>query len=524
MSLVLSALILFAGPVRAQIASTVPVRSLYSLGHELRRAGKIAEAKDAFMRLLAEEPGSGGALEGLSLTCLSRGEYEEALGYAWRWEKSNSSNPYVVNLERRALEGLHRHEEALDVERRVAELSPCDVRARRSVDSDMRERRPGLFPRGRVYKSLGPEGLETGRPQRIVYEGRSGEVRGRARLRQGLFATAGVEVSQEAQRNDTGGFSYYDILERVYWAGLESRPDDDLFFYGEYGQSILSDNKGSGVGRLDFSRARLGAEWHHPLVQTRVRAERAPRFLRGFGTNTYFVILRETSVRADAAAEALGLQWLARAGLSDLSEGTTLKTWGLSATKEFGNELLVPNYSHGQSEFYGATPAGRLGYVMTDRLGLRWRHLVDDAYRLSSSYGYTWHRDGNRLHDFSGEATGWLPWLRDLCGSRPLSATYRFDSLDYTGPADGYRSTDRETHTLGAYWRQGWRRGTWTTVGYEHSFVRDFFRGHYEGRAVVGELEAYRAGSLSVSAEGRVGNSTVRDESYSAGLRGRWSF
>lgn len=519
MSFALAASLALAVTSLAQTASP----SLYELGHEQRRAGKIVQAKETFQQLLTEKPDSGGALEGLALTCLSLGEYDDALGYARRWEKSNSSSAYVVNLERRALNGLHRHEEALDAGRRVVALNPCDVRTQRSVDSDMRERRPGVFPRGRMYKSIGPEGLETSRPQRIVYEGRSGEVHARARLRPGLFATAGVDVTQEAQRNDTGGFTYYDILEQVYWTGLESRPSDDLFFSGEYGQSFLSDNKGSGVGLMQFSRTRLGAQWHHPLVQTSLRAERAPRFLRGSGTSTYFVILRESSLRADIAAEALGMQWLARGGVSDISEGTTLKNWGLTGIKEFGSELLVPNYSHGQTEFYGAAPDGRLRYVMTDRLGLRWRRLVEDSYRLSSSYGYTWHRDGNRLHDFSGEASAWLPWLHDFCGSRPLSAAYRFDSEDYAVPADGYRSTDRESHTLGGYWRQGWSRGAWTTLGYEHSFVRDS-RGHYEGRALLAELEAYRAGRLSLSAEGRVGNSTVRDESYSAGLRGRWSF
>lgn len=523
MTIVLVALLAFSASARAQTASTAPATSLYTLGFEQRGAGKTAQAKETFLRLLAESPDSGGALEGLSLSCLSLRQYEEALGYAKRWGTTNSSSAYVASLERRALEGLHRHEEALEVGRRVVVLDPCDIRTQRSVDSGMRERRPGVFPRGRFYKSIGPEGLETGRPQRIVYEGRSAEVRGRARLRSGLFATAGVEVSQEAQRNDTGGFSYYDILEQVYWAGLEARPNDDHFYSGEYGQSILSDNKGTGVGRQSFSRARLSAEWHHPLVQTRLRAERAPRFLRGSGTSTYFVILRETSLRADAAADALGMQWAARAGISDISEGTTLKSWGLAATKEFGSEMIVPSYSHGQTEFYGAAPDGRLRYVMTDRLGLRWRRLVEDSYRLSASYGYTWHLDGNRLHDFSGEATAWVPWLHDCCGSRPLFASYRFDSEDYRGPADGYRSTDREAHTLGAYWRQGWCHGAWTTLGYEHSFIRDT-RGHYEGRTWLAEVEAYRAGNLSLSAEGRVANSTVRDESYSAGLRGRWSF
>lgn len=496
--------------------------SLYDQGLEQRRAGRLAEAKATFSRLLAEKPGSGGALEGLTITCLSAREYEEALGYARKWEETNSSSAYVATLERRALDGLHRHEEALEAARRAVRLDPCDVRTQRSVDSDMRERRPGLFPRGKIYKSIGPEGLETGNPQRIVYEGRSGEVRSRFRLRPGLFGTAAVEVSQQAQRNDTGGFTYFDILEQVYWGGLEARPTEDLYYYGEYGQSVLSDNKGAGVGRLNFSRARLGAQWHGSSARLKLSAEREPRFLRGTGASTYFAIVRETSLRGDAEVDALGATWRGSAGIADVSEGTTLKTWSLSALKEFGDELIVPSYSHGQQDFYGAAPDGRLRYVMTDRLGVRWRRLVDDSYRLSASYGYTWYRDGNRLHDFSGEALAWLPWFKDFCDSRPFYAAYRFDSEDYLVPGDGYRSTDREAHTLGVYARAG-RRGAWGTVGYEHSFVRDT-RGHYEGRSWLAELEAYRRGDLSVSAQGRVGNSTVRDESYSAGLRGRWSF
>ena len=160
---------------------------------------------------------------------------------------------------------------------------------------------------------------------------------------------------------------------------------------------------------------------------------------------------------------------------------------------------------------------------MTDRLGVRWRRLIDDVYRLSSSYGYTFYRDGNHQNDFGAEATAWLPWFKDRCGSRPFYATYRFAMESYGHPSNLYRSTDRHSHTFGAYWRQGWGEGSWTMLGVEHVFFHDS-RGGYEGNALVAEMEAYRRGNLSLVGDARVGTSTIRDQSYSAGLSGRYSF
>lgn len=524
MILALASVLALACAARAQTASTSPPSSSYDLGHAQRRAGRSAEAKETFLRLLQDDPSSGGALEGLTLSCLSRHEYDEALGYARRWDQKKPDSAYVLGLEERALRGLRREEEALDIGRRIVTLDPCDARLQRRVDDGMRERRAGVFSSFRLYKSAGPEGLETSNPQRIVYEGRSGSVRARQALRPNLDLVGGIEASQEAQRNDTGGFAYYDIFEETTWGGLEGRPNGELSWGAEYGQSLMHDIRGAGVGRATFSRAKLKAAWRGDRFEARVRAERAPSYLRGAGASRFFVLLRESSMRADVEGSALGLDWLGRAGASSFSEGTTLKTWGLSATKEYASELAAAAYSHGQTEFFGAAPDGRLRYVMTDRLGARWRRLVEDSYRLSASYGYSWHRDGNRLHEFSAEAAAWLPWLKDGCGLRPLKVAYRRDSMDYAVSAEGYRSTDNEADTLGGYWRQGWRHGLWTTLGYEYAFNRDNSRGHYESRAWLGEIEAYRSGALSLSAEGRVGASTVRDESYSAGGRARWSF
>jgi hypothetical protein len=504
----------------ASPASAEP--SLYEQGDSLRRAGKPAEAKAKFLEMLAKDPESGGALEGLTLSCLALREYDDALSYAWRWQKQKPDSAYVTGFEERALRGLHRHEEALDAGIRGVRQDPCDARLQRRVDAETRERRPGLSGRAKIYKSIGFEDLNSPRPQRIVYEGRSGEARGRARLARGLFAIGGVEVSQEAQRNDSRGFVYYDVLEETGWLGLESRPNEDLLFWGEHGQSLMYDLQGTGVGRRPFSRVRGGAAWHGDRAEASVRVDRAPRFLRGAGGSSFFGVLREQSARADLSADALGATWLGRAGINDLSEGTTLKTWSLAAVKERGDDLFMPSYSHGQQEFFGAAPDGRLRYAMYERYGARWRRLKDERYRLSASYGWSQYRDGNRQHDLSTDATAWLPWLKDLCGSRPLLASYRYDLEDYAVGAEGYRSNDRRAHTLGGYWRQGWR-GSWTTLGYEHSFVKDL-RGDWEGRTWVWELEAYRRGSLSVTSEGRFGNSSVRDDFYSGTLRARWTF
>lgn len=506
-------------PAPAVVKSTV---SWYSVGDTLRREGRPAEAKKAFANLLAQDPASGGALEGLTLSCLSLGQDEEALAYSRRWDQQSSSSAYILGLEARALHRLRREDEELSVNRRVVVLDPCDVRTQRHLDDEMRDRRDGVFPRARLYKSVGPEGLDTPSPQRIIYEGRSGGARLRKNLTPTLDLLAGAELDEEAQRNDTRGFTYYDILDQQYSFGLEGRPTRDLGWRAEYGQSRLSDVKGAGVGRTDFSRVTLDGRWHAGGADLGLTALRRPKYLRGAGGASYFALLRESGLRASAEGTALGMQWLARGAVSDFSEGTTYKDGSLVGTKEYGHELFQPVYSHGEQEYFGATPDGRLGYVVTDRLGARWRRLVEDSYLLSASYGYSFYRDGNHLSDFGGEATAWLPWLKDRCGSRPLYATYRFAMESYRHPSDLYRSTDLHSHTAGVYWRQGWR-GAWTTLGVEHAFFHDS-RGAYEGNAGVLELEAYRRGTLSVTGNARLARTTVGDLSHSAGLTARLSF
>lgn len=517
-AILIAAVLLCAPPAAAQGPS------LYELGDSLRRAGKPAQAKEAFARLLAESPDSGGALEGLTLSCLALRQDEEALAYARRWEARSSSSPYVLGLEARALHRLRREPEELGLNARIVALDRCDVRTQRHLDDQARLLQDGVFPAARLYKSIGPEELNTPRPQRIVYAGRSGEARVRKNLTPTLDLVGGAGLDEQIQANDTGGFTYFDILEQTYSFGLEGRPTRDLGWRAEYGQSLLHDVKGSGVGRTAFSRLDLGGAWNVAGWDLGVSAQRKPKYLRGAGGANYFALLREADARVTAGGPLLSMQWLAKAGVSDFSEGTTYKDFSLTGTKEFGRELLVPWYSHSEAEHFGATPAGRLGYVTTDGAGLRWRRLVEDAYKLAASYGRTSYHDGNHGSDYSAEATAWLPWLRDRCGGRPLSASYRLDGADYGFPAADYRSTAWHSHTLGARWRQGWGIGAWTTLGVEHSFVVDGNRGRYEGNAGVLEVEAYRRGTMSVSGDARVGSSSVKDQAYSAGLKARYTF
>lgn len=501
-------------------ASTV---SWYDVGDRLRREGKPAEAAKAFANLLEQRPDSGGALEGLTLTCLSLRRNEEALGYARRWERLNPNSAYVQGLEARALHRLRREEEETAVNRRVVLADPCDVRTQRHLDDEMRALADGIFPAAKISKSIGPEQLNTRNPQRIVYAGRSGEVRFRRHLKPALDVVGGVGLDEQIQANETGGFTYFDVLEQTYSLGLEGRPSRDLGWQAEYGQSELSDVRAAGVGRIPFSRAKLGAQWHVGEWDLGANAQRRPKYLRGAGGVNYFALLREADAGVSAAGPLLTMDWLAKASVSDFSERTTYHDASLTGAKETRHELFTPWYSHSEQEFYGATPAGRIGYVVTDGAGLRWRRLVEDVYRLSASYGYQSYRDGNHEADVTAGATAWLPWLRDPCGSRPLFASYRFESAAYRVPSSDYRSTDYHSHTLGAYWRQGWV-GAWTTLGYEHGFYVDGARGAYESNAGILEVEAYRRGTLTVSGEGRVGSSTVKDQAYSAGLKGRWSF
>lgn len=496
-----------------------PLRAgLYEDGMAARARGDLAAAERAFSEMLRVSSNSAGGLEGMSLVSLSRGQLRQASAYLERWNALNPRSPYILTLLTRAYLGEKRDQEALEVYGILAEIDPTGARARRSLDTLAREISPGLFPAARLRKSLVTEELNTANPQRIVYEGRSGTLRARVRLNRKVQLLVGAEASQDAQRNDTRGFTYYNIFEQVYWGGLEARPSNDLFFEAQHGQSLLHDVQGDGIGRQRFSRLRLRGEWRPGQAKLSLTLTRAPRFLRGAGGNRFFALLRESSARAEAEAPFLGWDWRLRGGLDDYSENTTFKTWSASAFKEFDDNFIEPSASHGQQEFFGAGDDGRLRYVSYDRGGLRARRLREEKYRLSGSYSYYRYRDGNFLHDLAVEAQLWLPWWTELSG------LYRREQLDYGAAAAGYRNTDERAHWAGAAWRRAHGAGIWSDVSWEHGFLRDGTRGVYEANEWRARLEWHKGRALTVIAEGRVGRSTVRDDAYSAALNARWSF
>jgi tetratricopeptide (TPR) repeat protein len=518
----------------AALAAAAPS---YDEGMAARKRGELDKAREIFSQLLERDPKSGGALEGLSLVAISQGRYEEAAGYLERWDIQSPGSAYVLGLLARARRGLRDNPGSLAAAVRLAEADPCDLAVWRRLDDLQRYWAGGVFPAARIRKSLSQESLNTASPQRIIYEGRSGGLRARHRVSPRLAFIGGAEYVQDAQRNDSRGFTYYDIFDQIYSFGVEADPRRDIRLEAEYGQSLLHDIHGEGVGRSKFSRARLHGEWRTKAGDARLTLSRSPKYLRGAGGSRYFALLRESSIQGEFETYALGLGLLGRAGLSDFSEQTTYKTWSALATKELGIHLLQARYSHGPQEFYGATPADRIGYVTTDRVGLRARRYQQDKYLLSASYGRTFFTDSNRSDDFGAEATGWLPWCKELSGS------YRLSMVEYRLPKGDYRSTSEQDHWLGAAWRHGWNRscpccwgrgqdekrprrfgGLWTMVGYEHGFLWDAARSRHEGNAYVGELEWYQRENLAFKAQGRVASTTVRDQSYSLGLQARVSF
>lgn len=500
------------GAPRAETPGTDP----YSRGMALRRKGDYAGAKAVFLEMLAKDPKSGGAFEGLGLSCLSLKEYDQARDYLSRWNESRPNNGYILGLLARADSALERRDDFLADLRGASAADPLDLGLRRRLDDVQRER-PGVLPEARMYKSLSNEGLETGNPQRVVYEGRSGGAKARFGVHPKADLLLGYSAREEAQRNDTGGFTYFDILEQVASVGVAARPRKGLDLEAEYGQSFLSDVHKAGVGRRNFSRLRLSGEWRAPAATVRLKAGREPYFLRGAGGSQYFALLREAYSRAEVESYRWGWGGLLRGGLDGYSDGTTLRPWSASAFKEFGANYLNLSYAQSHQEYSGAGADGRIRFAAYDRLGARWRWLREDVARVDAGYGWSRYRDGNRLHDANFGLALWMPRVKGL------SAEYRVEAYDYLGPVDGYRSTDWTEHWAGPHWRRMHAPGVWTHLAAEHGWARDT-RGAYEGNLALAELEYYWRERASLLVSGKLRRSTLRDESYSLGLSGRWSF
>lgn len=489
----------------------------YDYGMEQRQRGDYAGAKATFMKLLLETPSSGGALEGLALSCLALRQYAEARVYLEQWNAQSPGSPYILGLLARAQNALRDDEGALRSYEALAACDPRDCAVRPRLDAGMERLRAGVFPRGRVYRTYSVEGIGTASPQTIVYEGSSSGARFRAPLRAGLDLTGGAELRREAQLNYGSGLTYFDILEQAYTAGLNWRPAGGSSWEGEFGKSVVTDNKGHGVGYRLLNRARLAGAWSAGETDLKASLSSQPKFLRGSGTSQYFILLRETAARVEAARGLWGWDWLGRAGLYGYAGGASAAAYSLRALRELDPFVLQAGYAHGQQEYYSASSSGRLRYVGTDALSAGVRLYSEDRYRLAASYGRTFYADTNSLKELDFEATGWLPGHREFYGS------YRFSLRDFRAPVAGYPSADEREHWLGAYWRRCRGRDWAALLGLERGFLRDR-QLSYGAEKILGELDWYRGSAASLHLQGSRRVTTGRGRSYSLGLQGRWSF
>ncbi|HNW44387.1 MAG TPA: tetratricopeptide repeat protein [Elusimicrobiales bacterium] len=508
-----------AAAASTETARTVSVAApvSYNYGMEQRRRGDHAGAKETFLKMLEAAPGSGGALEGLSLACISLGQYDEARGALDRWNAQAPRNPYVLGLLLRAQNAQRDEEGALATNRELAALDPRDCAARERMDTSLERLRAGFFPAGRTYRSYSMEGLDTSSPQRILYEGNSAGSRFLAPLKPGLDLIGGAEIREEAQRNDGRGFTYYDILEQIYSAGLSGRSGRDLGWEAEYGESVLSDVKSSAVGHKTLSRARLSVRRHYGDADLRLALGSLPKFVRGSGGTRYFILMRENSARAEAEAGLWGWNWLVRSGVYSTSDGTALGTFSLRAQREAGANVFQAAFSHGQQEFYGASADGKLRYVNADRLSAGLRRGAAERYRAAVSAAQTLYSDHNRLAEFDASLDAWLPWNKEFYGS------YAFSLQDFRGAYEGYNSVDQRAHWLGVHWRRcrglNWSAG----AAYERGFLRDSLMS-YQANRYSADFEWYRGAGASVRLQLLKRDSAGRGKGYSAGLQARYSF
>lgn len=509
------------------LAAVMPAAaSDYDDGMAARRRGDYDAALAIFTRMLQKDPNSGGALEGLSLVALGQHRWQDALDLLDHWEKIDGDSGYIEGLRARALAPLHRNRELVDALVREGNFELYDLRPLERADDLLRSQESGVFPKARIYKTISEEELETPSPQRIVYSGRSIGADARQMISvssdgaHALAAIGGASVREEAQLNDTGNFTYYDLLEQVYSMGLEGRRPG-YSWSGQYGQSLLSDIHGEGVGRVPFSRANLYGEADLGDLTLRGWGQRAPYFLRGAGGTDYFALLREDSARAEAEAYRWGWGFLGRAGVWDYSTHTTVNSESVTAIKEIGETgLFSPHVGRSYEEFSGAGTNGALAVMPYNDVGVRTRLGGTDVWSAGASYDYWQYRDGNRANWVDGDARLWAPKK-----FHDFSVIYRFHLEDYLYPDPSYRSTDYRTHWAGPVWRHRWGGGPlWTQLSYERGWCFDATRGYYTAYNWVGSLEWYRGRTFSLVTQGNAGTDTVHDQTYSASLTGRWTF
>jgi hypothetical protein len=486
----------------------------YDYGMEQRKRGDYAGAKETFLNMLRLDPGNGGALEGLSLTCLSLRQYGEALAALEKWSAQSPGSAYILGLKLKAQNALRDDGGALLTLKELAALDPRDCSVRARMDDYAGRLDYGLFPRAKAYRTFSVEGLDTASPQRIIYEGASASAALRLPAGRGAYVTGGAEVRREAQKNDGSGLTYYNVQEQIYSAGLGGRYDGGYAWRAEYGQSLLSDLRSPGSAPLSFGRLNLRGE----LRASSLSYSSLPRLVRLPGGPRFFRVLREDSVRAETGRYALGWDWLARAGLASYSSGSAYGTASLRGVKDLGAGTLRAGYSRGLQEYYSASASGRFRAAAMDTFDAGLRRTVDRAYSAGVYAAQSYFTDGNRLYAPGLDLTGWLPWQKEF------SAGYRFSAEDFRRSSSGYNSADGRAHWLGLYWRRcrgyNWSAG----LGYEKGFLHDDSRGYYRGNTYLADYQRYfgSAGSLRLEAKKR--DTSVRDRAWSAGLEARYSF
>lgn len=484
----------------------------YDYGMEQRKRGDYAGAKDTFMKLLLENPAGAGALEGLGLACMALGQYEEAAVYLDQWNAQSPGSQYVLGLLARARSGMNDDRGALRAYEGLAALDPRNCAARQRVDALAERAGAAVFPRARAYRSVSLESLATANPQRIIYEGSSAGARFRAPLQGGLDLYGGAELRTDAQRNAGRGFTYFEIQEQAYSAGLSGRYAKELLWEAEYGQSVFSDISEPGADSLSMGRARAALRRRSSSLELVTQ----PRVVRVSGGSGLYRVPRENSARAETAGPLLGWDWTARGGLSSLAGGTALGTFGLRGLKDYGAYGFSAGYSHGQQEFYSASASGRLRYVQVDRFGAGVSRGQKEVYRAGASLGRSFFSDGNRLSEADGYLTAWLPWQKEFWGG------YRFSHLNFTRGLDGYDTLDETGHWLSAGWRRCAGYNWSADAGYEHGYVTDKLMSYHADVYTAG-AEWY-SGRGSVRLQGRRRATGGRGHSWSAGLQARYNF
>ncbi len=490
---------------------------LYEIGTLERKNSNPAGSKDAFLRLLKLYPESGDGFEGLSLACLSLGEYREAAGYLEQWNVKSPNSAYVLGLLARAYSRAGLYHKASQTYTQIVGVEPKNITARRKLNDLRQTYDPGIFPMAKSYRSVGPEGLNTTDPQRIVYEGRSAEATARVGIGESWNILTRASIGEEAQRNQTKKFTYYDILEKTGQLGAEGKLSR-VRWQALGGWSRLSDTQELGVGDATVARWNASAEWPLGESELSLKTSQSPKFLRGAGGDRFFTILRERSASAGVNTHFWDTNWRLGASVDDYSEGTRWLGYSALGIYETGINVFQPSYSRSRQEFFGATAEGRIGFVNADRLSLRWRRWRENEHRLIASYAFGRYSDSNYLQEWNAELSRWL------MADRGLELSYRFSRLDYRQPLPGYRNTDEQSHRAGLSWQKNLGAGAWSTLAWEHGLLWDESRGQYQADSWSGRLDWYLQDRVALSLHGNAGESTVDDHSYSARLEGRWSF